>query len=70
MPCLSQHMQYLCANDTHCVHAQKLAKDDYRSIFNKGEVNIKWQAVDTEGAGIIDQELVFAIYDRDSRSHR
>ena len=43
MPRFSPHMTYVCVSKTHFVHAQKLAKEGNRSMFNKGDVNIRWQ---------------------------
>ena len=62
MPCFSSHIQYVCASKTHFVHAQKLAKEGVRSIFNKGDVRIRWQEADTEGAQILEQGPLCAIY--------
>ena len=56
-------MQYVCASKTHFVHAHKLAKEGARSIFNKGDVPIRLQDTDTEGAQIIEQGPLCAMYD-------
>ena len=62
MPRFSPHMTYVCATKTHFVHAQKLAKEGNRSIFNKGDVNIRWQDGDLEGAQIIEQGPLCVIH--------
>ena len=62
MPRFSPHMKYVCATKTHFVHAQKLAAEGNRSIFNKGDVNIRWQDGDLEGAQIIEQGPLCVIH--------
>ena len=62
MPRFSQRIEYVCASKTHFVHAQKLARDGNRIIFNKGEVPIRWQEADAEGAQILEQGPACAIY--------
>ena len=47
---------------THFVHALKLATESTRSVFNKGDVYIRWQETDTEGAQIIEQGPLCALY--------
>ena len=42
MPRFSPHLHYVCASKTHVAHAQKLAKDGSRSMFNTGEVPLRW----------------------------
>jgi len=55
MPRFSSEIQYVCASKTHFVHAQKLAKEGTRTLFNKGEQIIRWQESDSEGALIMEQ---------------
>ena len=62
MPRFSPHMTYVCVSKPHFVHAHKLAKECNRSIFNKGEVNIRWQDGDEEGAQILEQGPMCVIY--------
>ena len=62
MPRCSENIVYVCAGKTHFVHAQKLAKDGSRTLFNQGEVKIRWKDDDTEGATILEQGQVCAIY--------
>ena len=54
MPRFSPQRKYVCAGKTHIVHAHKLAKDGSRSLFNDGQVIIRWQDHDTEGAQILE----------------
>jgi len=63
MPRFSEHIQYVCASKTHFCHAQKLAKDGKRTVFNKGEVHIRWQESDEEGLQIMHHGPMCAIYD-------
>ena len=62
MPRFSAQMTYACLSKTHFVHAQKLAKEGTRSIFNKGDVHIRWQDGDLEGAQIIEQGPLCVIH--------
>ena len=65
MPRFSPDITYVCASKTHFVHAQKLAKEGCRSIFNNGNVPIRWQEADTEGALILEQGPLCALYTSD-----
>ena len=62
MPRFSAKIQYVCASKTHFVHAQKLAKDGNRSVFNQGKVPIRWQDADDEGKTIIEQGPLCALF--------
>ena len=62
MPRFSSQIQYVCASQTHFLHAQKLAQEGTHSIFNNGEVPIRWQEADTEGAQILEQGPLCAMY--------
>ena len=62
MPRFSPDIKYVCASKTHFVHAHKLAKDGSRTIYNKGEVPIKWQANDEEGAQILENGPLCIIF--------
>ena len=62
MPRYSAEIKYVCAGKTHFVHAHKLAKDGSRTLFNKGDVSIRWPGADTEGALIVEQGPLCALY--------
>ena len=62
MPRFSPHMTYVCASKTHFVHAQKFAKEGNRTLFNKGDVKIRWQNGDEEGAQIMEQGPMCVIW--------
>ena len=62
MPRFAPAFEYVCASKTHFTHAHKLAKDGNRSIFNQGEVPIRWGETDHEGQLIIEQGPLCAIY--------
>jgi len=61
----SATIQYECAGKTHFVHAQKLAKDGGRFLFNAGHAGIRWQETD-EGAQILEQGPLCVIYEYES----
>ena len=58
MPRFSSKIKYVCITKTHFVHAHKLAKDGTHTLYNRGEDPVRWQDADTEGAQIIEQQLV------------
>ena len=62
MPRFSAKSEYVCAGKTHFVHAQKLAKDGGRTLFNDGKTPIKWRDDDTEGPLILESGPLCAIY--------
>ena len=62
MPRYAETIQYVCATKTHFVHAQKLAKDGGRTLYNQGNVKTRWQDADSEGAQILDQGPLCIIY--------
>ncbi len=64
MPRFSPRTRYVCATKTHFVHAQKLAKEGTRYVFNKGEDPVRWQDADTEGAQIIEHGPLCSIYSK------
>ena len=47
--CYPDDIKYVCLTKTHFVHAQKLAADGGRTLYNEGNVPITWQDGDTEG---------------------
>ena len=55
----------MCASKTHFLHGQKLCQERHRYLCNQGEVLIKWQESDSEGAAIITQGPLCAIYTSD-----
>jgi len=61
MPRYSPTMEFVCGTKTHFVHGQKLAKDGGRTLFNEGEVEIKWQTGDTEGIEIMENGVMACI---------
>jgi hypothetical protein len=63
MPRCGENLQYVCVSKTHFVHAQKLAKEGIRTLFNNGDVPIRWQETDTEGLEIMARGPLCAIYD-------
>ena len=63
MPNAPRDLQYVCVSKTHFVHAQKLARDGNRFLFNQGKTGIRWQEDDTEGKQIEEQGPLCAIYD-------
>ena len=62
MPRCAADIRYVCASKTHFVHAQKLARDGSRTLFNKGVVKIRWHEADSEGAQIQEQGPLSSIY--------
>ena len=62
MPRFSPQMTHVCVSKTHFVRAQKLAKEGNRTVFNKGDVNLRWQDGDDEGAQIMEQGPMCVIY--------
>ena len=51
MPRFAPDIEFVCVGKTHFVHAQKLAKDGNRNLFNSADPKqaIVWQADDVEG---------------------
>ena len=64
MPRFSSKIKYVCITKTHFVHAHKLAKDGTHTVYNRGEDPIRWRDADTEGAQIIEQGPLCAMYSR------
>ena len=64
MPRFSSKIKYVCITKTHFVHAHKLAKDGNHTVYNRGEDPIRWRDADTEGAQIIEQGPLCAMYSR------
>ena len=62
MPRFSAKIQYVCARKTHFVHAHKLAIDGARTVFNAGDVPIRWPDSDAEGKLILEQGPLCALY--------
>ena len=63
MPQCPSDIKFACMSKTHLVHGLKLAKDGGRTIMNEGNIPIKLQEDDSEGALILSQGPVCAIYD-------
>ena len=63
MPNYSPDMKYICLGKTHFVHAQKLAADGGRTLYNQNHTPITWQESDKEGAEIMHLGPLCRIYD-------
>ena len=61
MPKFSPDIKYVCVTKTHFTHAQKLAKDGNRALFNNG-ARIIWQKDDGEGRDILNDGPECCIY--------
>ena len=63
MPKFSENIKYVCLTKTHFTHAQKLALDGNRCLFNENPpINIRWTPEDVEGATILAEGPVCQIY--------
>ena len=62
MPRLPAKLKYICSGKTHFCHAQKLAKDGGRTLFNQGKIPIRWGENDTEGHEIMMHGPICQIY--------
>ena len=60
--CYPDEIKYVCLTKTHFVHAQKLAADGGRTLYNDGKVPITWQDCDTEGQSIMEHGPMCAVY--------
>ena len=63
LPLFHEDIAYVCITKTHFTHAQKLAQDGNRFLYNETDVLIKWQADDTEGADIQESGPLCQIFD-------
>lgn len=61
--CVADALRFITGSKTHFTHAQKLCQQGGRTLFNKGEVPIRWRDGDTEGAEIMSRGPLCAIYD-------
>ena len=62
MPSFSPKMRYACLTKTHFTHANKLARDGNRTIFNEGKVDIKYEEDNFEGRKILDDGVLCCVY--------
>ena len=62
LPNAGQDIKYVCFSKTHFVHAMKLFQDGGRTLFNEGWVPIRLREDDQDGADILEQGPVCAIY--------
>ena len=62
MPKFSQTMRYACLSKTHFTHANKLARDGNRSIFNEGKIHIKYDVDNVEGNMILEDGVLCCVY--------
>ena len=63
LPLFHEDIAYVCITKTHFTHAQKLAQDGNRFLYNGTDMPIKWQADDTEGAEIQESGPLCQIFD-------
>ena len=65
MPRFSEMMAFVTVSKTHFVHAQKLAKDGHRCLWNDMKEPIKWLETDTEGHEILEHGPVCQIFEEE-----
>ena len=63
MPGFTPNIKYVCISQVHFVYAHKLAKEGSRTLYNDGLSPIKWLESDWDGANILEDRPVCAIYD-------
>ena len=63
MPKFAEGMTYVCLTNTHFTHAQKLAKDGNRTLFDQNKVPIAFRDDDVEANEIQKHGPLCAIYD-------
>ena len=62
MPKYSSTMFLGNLTKSHFTHAQKLAKDGNRTLFNEGKVSIVYQAKQAEGSAILSEGVLCTVY--------
>ena len=62
MPNFSANMRFALLSKTHFTHANKLARDGNRSLFNEGKIPIKYEESNTEGNLILAEGIICSVY--------